>query len=106
MENQDAIIFDQFGICPRCGRLMGMLEATYTMYGLTPHGQYPNRILTEEKEITYACLCGARYKMVRTPYGIFPKGYYKLDEMTTKRVKELATVIGYVDKEDNSGNNK
>lgn len=101
-KNKEIISFGDFGICPRCGRLMGMLESVFTMYGLTYNGRYPNRIFTEEREITYACTCGARYDMVRTPLGILPKQYRGLDSIMQKKVDNLNNPIGYVEKENES----
>ena len=96
-EKKEVMILNQFGICPRCGKLMGMLEATYTMYGITPNGRYPNRLIHEEKDVTYACLCGAKYQMVRTVAGIYPKDYYKLDEIQNKTInRNLSNLIGRV----------
>ena len=99
---KEVIEFEQFGVCPRCGRLMAMLRSTYIMYGLTYNGKYPNRVFEESDEITYACLCGARYDMVMTPNGIYPKGYIKLDELKTEKTN-LGEVIGYVEKEKDNG---
>lgn len=95
----EVMSFNEFGICPRCGQLMGMLQSRYTMYGLTPHGHYPNRLLHEETDITYACMCGYRCPMIMTPAGIYPKNYIDLDKvMNTKVDKKLAKVIGYVER--------
>jgi len=95
---KEVLTFDEFGICPKCGQLMGMLESRYTMYGLTPYGHYPNRILETQKDITYACLCGYRVEMVMTPSGIYPKNYKDLDKLITTKVKKLGKVIGYVER--------
>ena len=101
---KEVMSFGDFGICPRCGKLMGMLESVYTMYGLTYNGRYPNRIFTEEREITYACTCGARYNMVRTPVGILPKQYKELNSVIQKKVNTLSNnnPIGNVEKENES----
>lgn len=95
---KEVMVFNEFGICPKCGRLMGMLESVYTMYGLTPHGHYPNKVLDREKNITYACLCGYRAEMVMTPNGIYPKNYYRMDDIMITKPKKLGKVIGYVEK--------
>ena len=77
---KEVMTLDQFGLCPKCGRLMGMLEANYTMYLITPHGHYPSRILDQDNKINYACICGYRCEMVRTSHGIFPKNHVKVQE--------------------------
>lgn len=99
-EKKEVMTIDQFGICPMCGSLMGMLESNYTMYGLTPNGKYPNRILETEKDITYACQCGYRAQMVMTPAGIYPKNHEKVDKIDEETVGKLATVVGYVEGEE------
>ena len=93
---KEVVELDHFGICPRCGKLMAMLRSSYVMYGLTYSGKYPNRIFEESDDITYACLCGAKYEMVMTPNGIYPKDYRGLDKLKLKQ-HDLSTVIGYVD---------
>lgn len=97
---KEVIRFGQYGICPRCGKIMGMLESVYTMYGLTPNGSYPNKLIEEERDITYACLCGARYSMKRTAAGIIPKDYAFQEDLKDKAFESMGNVIGYVKKEE------
>lgn len=94
-ELKEIIGINEFGVCPRCGKLMGMLESIYAMYGLTYNGSYPNKVFHVEREITYACTCGARYPMKYTKYGIVPKGFKFVEDLKDKSLEP--NPIGKVD---------
>lgn len=97
-ELKEVMTIDKFGLCPQCGKLMGALEAQYTMYGLTPNGKYPNKILEQQNEVTFACTCGYRCQMVRTIDGFYPKDHVSLEKLEDEAIEKLAKTVGYVEK--------
>ena len=96
-KKKEVMLLEQFGICPHCGNLMVMLTSNFSIYGLTPHGKYPNRILKNEKDITYACECGYRAKMRWTVDGIYPENYAFLEKMEDELIQKIGNPIGYVE---------
>ena len=54
---KEVVTTNEFGICPRCGRNLVMLQSEYRLYGLTEIGTYPNKLLKSQEDIQYACPC-------------------------------------------------
>ena len=103
-DTKEVVLVDQFGICPKCGRQMGLLHSQFTLYGITPTGKFANRIIEEEEDITAACLCGFKQRMCKTPYGLYPVDHYIAREHRNSLSDPKARgVIGYIEKEKNDG---
>lgn len=98
---KEVVTTNEFGICPRCGRNLVMLQSEYRLYGLTEIGTYPNKLLKSQEDIQYACSCGYRSVRKRTMDGIYPSNYYKIieEEERMAKGKDDIKVLGYIDED-------
>lgn len=92
---KEVMTVNKFGLCPKCGQLMVMMESHYNLFSLLPTGKYPSKLLEHKKDITYACECGYRASMVMTADGVYPKDYYDLNSIEDEAIKKLGNPIGY-----------
>lgn len=95
-DKKEVMTLNKFGLCPICGKQMYMLESHYCIYGLIPNGKYPNRLIERENDITYACECGYRSKMVMTADGIYPKDYADFESIEDTAISGLENPIGTI----------
>ena len=95
-EKKEVMTLNKFGLCPLCGKQMYMLESHYCIYGLIPNGKYPNRLIERENDITYACECGYRAKMVMTADGVYPRDYRDFKSIEDKAISGMKNPIGEV----------
>lgn len=94
---KEVVLLEKFGICPRCGRLLYMLESKYTLYGLTETGRYPNKVIKTDSDLTAACICGFKCPMIQTVEGTMPRDYWKTKKYQEESIDKSHTIIGYID---------
>lgn len=95
---KEVVTTNEFGICPRCGKKLVMLQSEYRLYGLTEIGTYPNKLVKSKEHILYACECGYQSVMKRTMDGIYPISYYKIaeEEKEMAKGKDDIKILGYI----------
>lgn len=93
---KEVISQNQFGICPICGKPLGLLQSRYDYFKLWANGKYASKHLGADQSFTIVCECGYKKEMIKTIDGLVPKSYYKNKDYN-KNEKIIDNPIGKVE---------
>lgn len=72
--SEEVVLRNQFGVCPRCGKPLLLIQSLRTAYLLAPTGWIRKEV---SQNISYRvyCDCGFNMKMKITPGGLVPNDF-------------------------------